>query len=35
VVITGVTGFVGSHICDYFLKDGTFDIRGTVRDLNN
>ena len=35
MVITGVTGFVGSHICDYFLKDGTFDVRGTVRDLKN
>jgi nucleoside-diphosphate-sugar epimerase len=35
VVITGVTGFVGSHICDYFLKDGSFDVRGTVRDLKN
>ncbi len=30
-----MTGFVGSHICDYFLKDDTFDVRGTVRDLNN
>jgi dihydroflavonol-4-reductase len=35
VVITGITGFVGSHICDYFLKDGSFDVRGTVRDKNN
>ena len=35
VVITGITGFLGSHVCDYFLKDGTFDVRGTVRDKKN
>ena len=35
VVITGITGFLGSHVCDYFLKDGSFDVRGTVRDKNN
>ena len=35
VVITGITGFIGSHICDYFLKDGSFDVRGTVRDKMN
>ena len=35
VVITGITGFLGSHVCDYFLKDGSFEVRGTVRDKNN
>ena len=35
VVITGITGFLGSRVCDYFLKDGTFTVRGTVRDKNN
>jgi dihydroflavonol-4-reductase len=35
VVITGITGFLGSHVCDYFLKDGTYDVRGTVRDKTN
>jgi dihydroflavonol-4-reductase len=35
VVITGITGFLGSHVCDYFLKDGSFDVRGTVRDKKN
>ena len=24
VVITGITGFLGSHVCDTFLKDGGF-----------
>ena len=24
VLITGVTGFLGSFVCDYFLKDGSF-----------
>ena len=35
VVITGITGFLGSHVCDYFLKDGGYQVRGTVRDKNN
>ncbi len=35
VVITGITGFLGSHVCNYFLMDGSFDVRGTVRDKNN
>ena len=35
VVITGVSGFVGSHVCEAFLKDGSFTVRGTVRDKND
>ena len=35
VVITGITGFLGSHVCDVFLKDGGFQVRGTVRDKKN
>jgi nucleoside-diphosphate-sugar epimerase len=35
VVITGISGFLGSQVCDMFLKDGTFTVRGTVRDKNN
>ena len=35
VVITGITGFLGSHVCDVFLKDGGFKVRGTVRDKTN
>ena len=35
VTITGITGFLGSHVCLTFLKDGTFKVRGTVRDKNN
>ncbi len=35
VVITGITGFLGSHVCNVFLKDGGFQVRGTVRDKNN
>ena len=35
VVITGITGFLGSYVCDYFLKDGGYNVRGTVRDKNN
>ena len=35
VVITGITGFLGSHVCNVFLRDGGFRVRGTVRDKNN
>lgn len=35
VVITGVTGYLGSHVLEQFLKDGTYAVRGTVRDKNN
>ena len=35
VTITGITGFCGSEICFAFLKDGGFNVRGTVRDKNS
>lgn len=35
VTITGVTGFVGSYVCKLFLEHGGFQVRGTVRDVNN
>ena len=35
VVITGITGFIGSQVCKYYLEDGSFRVRGTVRDKNN
>ena len=35
VVITGVTGFIGSHILEQFVRDGSYEVRGTVRDKNN
>eukprot|EP00281_Chroomonas_sp_CCMP1168_P030977 CAMPEP_0206255188 /NCGR_PEP_ID=MMETSP0047_2-20121206/24109_1 /ASSEMBLY_ACC=CAM_ASM_000192 /TAXON_ID=195065 /ORGANISM="Chroomonas mesostigmatica_cf, Strain CCMP1168" /LENGTH=322 /DNA_ID=CAMNT_0053681561 /DNA_START=44 /DNA_END=1012 /DNA_ORIENTATION=- len=31
VVITGVTGYLGSTTCLTFLKDGAYRVRGTVR----
>jgi nucleoside-diphosphate-sugar epimerase len=35
VLITGVSGYIGSQVCQYFLKDGGFTVRGTVRDKDN
>ena len=35
VLITGVTGFLGSMTAKVFLEDGSYRIRGTVRDKNN
>lgn len=31
VLITGITGFAGSHLADYFVRQGRGDIYGTVR----
>ncbi len=33
VLITGVTSFLGSHVCLEFLKSGIFKVRGSVLDL--
>ena len=33
VTITGITGYLGSQTCLYFLQDGGFRVRGTVRSL--
>lgn len=35
VVITGISGYLGSQVCRSFLADGSYRIRGTVRDKNN
>lgn len=35
VTLTGVTGYLGSKVCERFLEDGSFRVRGTVRDKNN
>ncbi len=35
VVITGVSGYLGSHVALEFLKDGGYTVRGTVRDIKN
>ena len=35
VLITGVTGYLGSQVCLCFLKSGSYIVRGTVRDKNN
>lgn len=35
VLITGISGYLGSFVCDTFLKNGTFKVRGTVRDTKN
>ena len=35
VLITGVSGYLGSHVGLVFLKDGNFTVRGTVRDTKN
>ena len=35
VLITGITGFLGSHICLQFLQDGGYQVVGSVRDRKN
>ena len=33
VTVTGISGYVGSHVGLNLLKDGAFRVRGTVRSL--
>ena len=33
VLITGVSGYVGSQVCLTFLKHGGFHVKGTVRSV--
>ena len=35
VILTGVSGYIGSWTCLKFLEDGGFRVRGTVRDTKN
>jgi nucleoside-diphosphate-sugar epimerase len=35
VVITGISGFLGSYVTKLFLEDGSLSVRGTVRDKHN
>jgi len=35
VTLTGITGYIGAETCLQFLRDGSFRVRGTVRDRNN
>ena len=35
VTITGITGYLGAHVCLLFLKDGNYRVRGTVRNASN
>ena len=32
-MVTGITGYLGSHVGLKLLEDGSFKVRGTVRDL--
>lgn len=35
ILITGITGFAGSHLADHFLEEGGHDIYGTVKWRSN
>ena len=35
VVITGVSGYIGSWVAKVFLDSGKYRVRGTVRDVSN
>ena len=35
VVVTGISGNLGSHVALKFLQDGGYRVRGTVRDPND
>lgn len=35
VTVTGITGFLGSHVGLQLLEDGGYKVRGTVRSLKS
>ena len=35
VTITGISGYLGSHVCLQFLKSGKYRVRGTVRNKDD
>lgn len=35
VTITGISGYLGAHCAQVFLKDGSYRVRGTVRSTSN
>ena len=35
VTVTGISGFIGSHVGLTLLRDGSFKVRGTVRSKTN
>ena len=35
VLVTGISGYIGSHVTLLLLQDGGYRVRGTVRDLSN
>ena len=35
VLITGVSGFLGNHVCKIFLEDATYKVRGSTTNPNN
>ena len=35
VTITGISGYIGSHVTLMFLQNGNYRVRGTVRDKNS
>lgn len=35
MLITGVTGYLASHVCLLFLQDGRYRVRATVRDKSD
>ena len=35
VLITGITGFIGSQVTKFFLEDGGYQVVGSVRSKTN
>ena len=35
VTVTGITGYVGSHVALILLREGKYRVRGTLRSVTN
>ena len=35
ILVTGISGYAGSQVALALLEDGSYKVRGTVRDKNN
>jgi len=35
VLVTGITGYIGTHVAELLIREGKYKVRATVRSLGN